>query len=309
MLGHTLGASVSVQTFVPAGSPPVLADRGQLETTALVNLATNARDAMPAGGTLTLSAGPEIVADNRHPERLVAGEYLCLSITDTGTGMDAATLARALEPFFTTKEQGKGTGLGLSIARSFAEQSGGALAMTSNPGRGTTVRMWLPVAETAATAADGGQPCVPPLPGPCRLLIVDDEPLVREVLAEELENCGYEVVQADRGAKALALLQAGTPIDLLISDLSMPEMDGIAVIRAARQRRPRLPTILLTGFAGDAAALSVTGIVNGGPFALVRKPITTGELTDRVAELLAASASGRNEFSQPPPALAATATL
>ncbi|TPG47307.1 response regulator [Roseomonas nepalensis] len=288
VLAHTLGAGVETVVAVTAGLPPLLADRGQLETV-LVNLATNARDAMPGGGRLTFSASERRIPDGP-AERLPPGAYLRLLVEDTGTGMDAATLARAMEPFFTTKGVGKGTGLGLAMARGFAEQSGGALTVSSEPGRGTEVALWLPVTDptadgsarvTAASVRD-------PVAG--RILLVDDEDLVREVLAEELADDGYGVVQAEGGATALALLEAGEAVDLLVSDLSMPGLDGVALIREAQRRRPGLPAILLTGYAGDAAALALDGAVRGS-FSLLRKPVSEAQLTDRVAALLGAPRS------------------
>jgi PAS domain S-box-containing protein len=151
VLTHTMGASYAIRIDAGTGLPPVLADRGQLETV-LVNLATNARDAMQSGGTITFSVNLQTVPDDRHPAGLASGTYARLTVKDTGTGMDQATLARVTEPFFTTKAQNKGTGLGLPLVRDFAEQSGGALAIVSEPGQGTTVTLWLPVTGVPATA-------------------------------------------------------------------------------------------------------------------------------------------------------------
>ena len=290
VLAHTLGVGVVVGLDVTPGLPPVLADRGQLET-AVVNLSTNARDAMPSGGTITLSAAPEVVSTEKHPEGLAPGHYVRLMVTDTGAGMDAATLARVMEPFFSTKPRGQGTGLGLPMARGFAEQSGGALALNSAPGRGTSVTLWLPVAAAGTAAIDSPPPqdrAAPDGSGVPRVLVVDDEDLVREVLAVQLADRGYDVIQATGAGKALDLLDAGEPVDLLVSDLAMPGMDGIALIRAAQTRRARLPAILLTGYAGEAASLAIGGAVNGS-FSLLRKPITGAQLADRVATLLEAT--------------------
>lgn len=149
ILGHSLGGAIALRIEAAAGLPPMLADKGELETV-LINLAANARDAMPGGGTLSLTAAPETVASvdgARHPPSLKPGRYLRLCVADTGSGMDATTLARAGEPFFTTKPAGKGTGLGLPMAQGFAEQSGGGLRIESAPGQGTTVTLWLPVAR------------------------------------------------------------------------------------------------------------------------------------------------------------------
>ncbi len=291
VLAHTLGADVAVRMDVAPGLPPMLADRGQLET-ALVNLATNARDAMPGGGTLTLSASAEAVEGEENPDGLVPGTYIRLTAADEGTGMDAATLARVTEPFFTTKPSGKGTGLGLAMARGFAEQSGGALTIASEPGRGTTVALWLPAASAGAAAGVAARPeefgAVAASAGAPRVLLVDDEQLVREVLAAQLADHGYDVVQADGGGSALELLDMGEVVSLLVSDLSMPGMDGVALIRAAQSRRPHLPAILLTGYAGEAASLAVGKAVSGS-FSLLRKPVGGAQLADRVATLLEAT--------------------
>jgi len=292
ILCHTLGAGNDVRVSAGPNLPALLADRGQLET-ALVNLATNARDAMPGGGRLTLSAEGEVIAegDRTHPAGLASGRYVRLTVADTGAGMDAATLARAAEPFFTTKGLGAGTGLGLAMAKGFAEQSGGGLGIESSPGRGTTITLWLPAADS-----DGAQDTMVPTAAlglaktattHSRILVVDDEALVREVLAEQLEDSGYSVLVAANGTEALALLAAGEAVDALVTDLSMPGMDGLAVIRAAQERRPGLPAVLLTGYAGDGAALAVGGAISGA-FSLLRKPVTGVQLVDRVRALLVA---------------------
>jgi PAS domain S-box-containing protein len=283
VLTHTLGTTIEVRLDVAGELPPALADRSQLET-ALVNLAANARDAMQGGGVISISAGVEVVEGGG---QLAPGIYIRLGIADTGSGMDEEMLARAMEPFFTTKELGKGTGLGLPMARGFAEQSGGVLTVESAPGRGTKVTLWLPVAE--ARAAPG--PVMPREASAAarhpRIMVVDDEEMVREVLAAGLACQGYEVVQVESANAALARLNAGESFDLLVSDLSMPGMDGVALIRAAQTLRPRLPAVLLTGYAGDAATFAVGQTVNG-PVSLLRKPITGVQLADHVAALLAA---------------------
>ena len=256
----------------------------------LVNLATNARDAMPKGGTLTLSATVEDLLVPRGP--LAPGTFVRLAAADTGDGMDAQTLARASDPFFTTKALGQGTGLGLTMARSFAQASRGHLEIDSTCGKGTTVSLWLPV--VAATMQEmQRRPTVQPgrhasEERPSRLLLVDDEAVVREVLAAELEDAGFDVAQAVDGVAALALLDTDHGFDLLISDLSMPGLDGVGLIREAQRRQPGLPAILLTGFAGDAATLAVGGAI-AGRFLLVRKPVAGAVLADHAAGLLNAA--------------------
>ena len=293
---HTLGTSIDVRIEADADIPRLFADKGQFETV-LVNLATNARDAMPEGGRLTILATSETVSaeGSAHTAGLAPGRYLRLSVADTGSGMDAVTLARALEPFYTTKPEGIGTGLGLPMARNFTEQCGGALDLDSSPGRGTTVTLWLPEdvsggspepapATDLAGAAESGTRLAT---ATARVLVVDDEPMLRELLVQNLEDRGYQVLSAGSGAEALAWLDAGEAVDALVTDLSMPGMNGIALIRAAQKLRPTLPAVLLTGFVGDEAALVMGGAISGA-YALARKPISTNDLVDRIEALLAA---------------------
>ena len=252
-IAHGLGAGIEIRVEVPAGLPPLLADKGQLET-ALVNLATNARDAMAGTEILTLAAGPAPPDDDMVRDAgLLPGRFLCLSVADTGSGMDAATLARAAEPFFTTKGLRRGTGLGLAMARGFAEQSGGAIHLESAPGRGTVVRLWFPAGETAPARAQATDTRHGARQDRARIMLVDDEAIVCEITAEQLEVEGFAVLRAASGPAALALLDAGEGVDLMVSDLSMPGMDGLALVREAQRRRPGLPAILLTGYATNAA--------------------------------------------------------
>ena len=292
VLAATLGGRIRVEAEVEPGLPSVLADRSQFETV-LLNLATNARDAMPEGGTLTLRAAASRVGPGSGIAGLAPGDYVHLTVEDMGEGMDAATLAHATEPFFTTKPLGQGTGLGLAMANSFAQGSGGALAIDSEVGRGTRISLWLPVtrADLEVERVEMRHPgeAVGTRPGRRpRVLLVDDEPLVRKLLAGELADAGHEVVEAADGAIALSLLSRGESFQLLVTDLAMPEIDGVSLIREAQERHPGLPAILVTGYAGDAANLAV-GAVVGGPFALMRKPVSGPRLLDQVAALLSAA--------------------
>ncbi|MDR3539281.1 MAG: PAS domain S-box protein [Acetobacteraceae bacterium] len=292
---YTLGAAIRVQLELRPDLPNLLADKGQLET-ALVNLATNARDAMPDGGVMTLAAAAEQVGPQADDHRagLAPGSYIRLAVHDTGVGMERHVLARVAEPFFTTKGVGKGTGLGLSMVKGFVEQSGGGLAIESTPGEGTVVTLWLPQAatdrgmegtmaldrgETGMIGGGGG--------GAGRVLLVDDDSLVRDTLAAQLEDAGYAVLPAADGTEAIALLEQGRPVDVMVTDLSMPGMSGLTLIRAAQVLRPGLPAILLTGYSGDAAALAVGGAVSGS-YSLVRKPVPGAQLIGRVAAMLEA---------------------
>ncbi|WP_207538126.1 hybrid sensor histidine kinase/response regulator [Sabulicella rubraurantiaca] len=301
ILRHTLGTGIELRVEAPEGLPPLLADKGQLETV-LVNLATNARDAMNGQGRLTLSAATDFPREDGAPGRPVtlrAGSYVRLSVSDTGMGMSPEIVARATEPFFTTKPPGQGTGLGLAIVRGFAEQSGGALGIESARGRGTTIHLWLPLAEAEAREEVPLALAEAPANGVrARLLLVDDDAVVREVTAEQLAEAGYAVRQAADGPSALALLDAGEAVDLLVSDLSMPGMDGVSLVRAAQRRRPRLPAILLTGFATHAAELALGGALSG-TFSLLRKPVTAEHLAERVAVMLEGSATEDAAITSP----------
>jgi PAS domain S-box-containing protein len=288
VLVHTLGTGIEIRVEAPFGMPPLLADKGQLETV-LVNLAANARDAMEGTGVLKLAAAAEVLNEvgPSYPDTLKLGSYICLSVTDTGAGMVPEVLARVTEPFFTTKEQGKGTGLGLAMARGFTEQSGGGLHIESAPGRGTNVKLWFPLAGPISSAPNLLKTSALASPQRARLLIVDDDPIVLDITAEGLEAEGYSVLSAEDGAAALTILDAGETMSVIICDLSMPGMDGLAVIREAQRRRPGLPAILLTGFMSNTAELALSeGLA--GPFSLLRKPTALTQLAEQVEMLLAA---------------------
>jgi signal transduction histidine kinase/ActR/RegA family two-component response regulator len=284
MLAHTLGVGITMHIVADPALPMLLADKGQLETV-LVNLAVNARDAMPDGGTLALTAASEVVQGRTHIAGLEKGPYVRLAVSDTGTGMDAATLARASEPFFTTKPPGQGTGLGLAMARGFAHQSGGGSAIESALGQGTTVTLWFPQVDGVAIEHDPIQR-VSAVPATTRVLIVDDDAMVREVLVGQMEEQGYGVAQAGGGLEALAQLDAGASIDLLISDFAMPGMNGLTLIEEARRRRPELPAVLLTGYADANVRLAIED-TKAGNTALLRKPVSGVSLIKRAAALLA----------------------
>ena len=282
ILSHTLGAGIDVQMKLDAGLPPLLADKGQLETV-LVNLATNARDAMDGIGTLQISAAR---AEAGEMAELGEGSFIRLTVGDSGHGMTPEVLARASEPFFTTKPVGEGTGLGLAMARGFAEQSGGALRIVSGPGAGTAVEIWLPAASGELRVE---APAVCERPGPQQpcLLLVDDDRLVLETLAAQMEAEGFRVATARSGAEALAALHRGARFDVLISDLAMPGMSGLALVQEAQARQPGLPAILLTGFASDAEEATF-GRALSGRYSVLRKPVLAQELAQLVAVMLEA---------------------
>ncbi len=246
LLRRSLGPAIAIEFDLPAGLPPALADHNQIEL-ALLNLAVNARDAMAEGGTLVVGLSSELVPSARD---VAAGHYVCLSVTDTGAGMDPLTLSRAIEPFFSTKEVGKGTGLGLSMIHGLALQLKGTLRLYSEPGRGTRAELWLPVAHGAATALPA-EPATDVGVSKRRrtLLFVDDDFLISLSTASLLEDLGHTVIKAASGSAALDVLKSDRPVDLLITDYAMPGMTGLQLAEAARKLRPDLPILLATGYA------------------------------------------------------------
>jgi PAS domain S-box-containing protein len=247
LVASTTGPQISIAIHVSDDLIPAVADPNQLEM-AILNLSVNARDAMPDGGTLTLAAQAEHVGQE-HRSNLPPGDYIRLSVADTGTGMDAATRKRAVEPFFSTKGIGKGTGLGLSMVHGLASQLGGAMHIASEPGFGTKIELWLPVsAEPAGPVASAQAEC-PVAQGAGTVLLVDDEETVRTSTADMLADLGYQVFEAATAAEALALLESGLRVDLLLTDHLMPGMTGTDLAREARDRWPGCPVLLISGFA------------------------------------------------------------
>jgi signal transduction histidine kinase len=246
LLTRAVGPLVETTVNITSGLPPALVDRNQLEL-AVLNLAVNARDAMPHGGKLTISLDETHVDPSLHAE-IEPGRYLRISVCDTGIGMDEETLARAVEPFFSTKEPGKGTGLGLSMVHGLAAQTGGALRMFSKFGEGTDAELLLPLAGTPIApdrvqAEPGGR-------APrSTILVVDDDALISMSTADMLADLGHEVVEAVSGWQALDILRSGTHVDLLLTDFAMPGMTGADLVRAARELRPDLPVLIATGYA------------------------------------------------------------
>jgi PAS domain S-box-containing protein len=249
LLLRSLGEGVALEIDLRPGLPPLRADAALLET-ALINLAVNARDAMPDGGTLTIAARLSHPSDADRPPELDNREAIALSVADTGIGMGPEVMARALEPFFTTKGPGQGTGLGLAMVHGFARQSGGALRIDSREGEGTTVTLLLPCAyEASLPQAEPEAPL--PRTQPAHVLLVDDDGPVRAVTAAQLSDQGHRVVQASSAPEARAAL-AEQSFDLLLTDVVMPGEDGIALAAAARGLRPDLPILFMTGHADHA---------------------------------------------------------
>jgi PAS domain S-box-containing protein len=250
LLERSVGPTIRIDACLTRQIPRVFSDANQLET-ALLNLALNARDAMPSGGTITISAEEAAVAVG-HPTNLKPGVYICISFSDTGHGMDEATLARVVEPFFTTKGVGKGTGLGLAMVDGLCAQSGGKLVIRSQLHQGTTVEVWLPAIKEAVTGDPGGvseSVAVPAAERRLRVLVVDDDHLVLTSTCAMLEDSGHEVVGASSGERALEIIKGGTPIDLIIADQMMPGMTGLQLANAIRFMQPAPPVILASGYA------------------------------------------------------------
>ncbi len=289
LVRRTVGHAVTVELRLHDGCWPVLCDGNQLES-ALLNLAINARDAMPAGGALTIGTAMVRLglADVAGHEGALPGEYVEISVADTGAGMDDVTRARAFEPFFTTKPLGQGTGLGLSQLYGFVRQTGGLVRLESAVGQGTTVRLYLPrhaqlPAEAAPPQLSRALPAAGAIGG--TVLVVDDETAVRTVVAEALREQGCRVLEASDGASGLRLLRLHGRIDALVTDVGLPGLNGRQLADAARERWPGLPVLLITGYAGgvveemlpdgmevigkpfalDALALRVRAMVGDGP--------------------------------------------
>nr|WP_283938203.1 PAS domain-containing protein [Sphingomonas brevis] len=286
LMQRTIGPHIAVRVETAANLPAARVDPGQLEL-ALLNLAVNARDAMPGGGQLRLTLDQAEVRplDN---DSLDPGIYIRLSVSDTGVGMDEATLHRAIEPFFTTKGQGEGTGLGLSMVHGLAAQSGGALRISSKVGKGTIAELWLPAATGEVDATEGTDERLPDQPRRASILIVDDEGLVRAATAEMLREMGHSVKEAATGSAALEMLSSGEEFDLLISDYLMPGMRGSQLVEDARTIRPGLPALLLTGYANLAKG-------EGSGLPRLSKPFREADLARAVAELLIESSRPRGK--------------
>jgi signal transduction histidine kinase len=274
LVSSTSGPQIKVRVDAPSELPPALADANQLEM-AVLNLSVNSRDAMPEGGTLTISASLESVGQG-HRSQLPPADYIRLAVADTGVGMDEETRKRAIEPFYSTKGVGQGTGLGLSMVHGLAAQLGGALSIQSRVGLGTAVELWLPIARTGLD----GQVAAPEVQlrvASGKALVVDDEELVRASTAEMLADLGYEVIEASSGEKALHLLESGLKPDLVVTDHLMPGMSGTALARKVRAQLPSARLLIVSGYAE----------VEGVPADLPRlaKPFRRCDLAAAVADL------------------------
>lgn len=285
LIRRSVGPSIEVEVARSSRTWPTLVDPGQLEN-ALLNLCINGRDAMPGGGRLTIETANRDM-DARAASRLglKPGQYISISVSDTGTGMSADTISRAFDPFFTTKPTGQGTGLGLSMVWGFAGQSGGSVRIDSEVGNGTTVSIYLPRFLGNVEVIDIVQAGTPRASVTGRkILLVDDEPLIRMVAAEQLEELGYVVLQAGDAREAIQILETASALDLLLTDVGLPNgMNGRQLADAARVSRPYLPVLFVTGFAENA-------VLNHGHLEpgmqVMTKPFDMETLARRVRELI-----------------------
>jgi PAS domain S-box-containing protein len=278
MLGSSLRGDIKLELDIPEDTWPAEIDIGEFEL-ALVNLAVNARDAMPDGGTITLSARNVSLQPLTEPGGL-EGDFIALALTDTGVGIPPAVIAKIFEPFFTTKAPGKGTGLGLSQVYGFAHQSGGAVAASSEPGKGTTITIYLPRGRAVASPALGRRDILDQAPAEGTILVVEDNPEVAEVTVSLLKQLGYRVLRANSAVDALKRLQRDE-INLVFSDIVMPGgMNGIELAQRMRDQYPRIPILLTSGYS-DAAQAAETD------FAILRKPFEPSLLEKAVREALA----------------------
>jgi signal transduction histidine kinase len=305
LLKRAVGHGITFSSEFPSDLPPLLVDANQLEL-ALLNVALNARDAMPDGGSVKITARADRVpplesapsrsgngyAKVRGPgaesPSLPPGEYIWITIIDTGVGMDQVTLAKATEPFFTTKGPGKGTGLGLSMVQGLAAQSGGLLRIHSEPNAGTVVELWLPKASTAAAAHVRAPESVTgfrPATEPCTVLIVDDDNLVMTGTAAMILDLGHTAIEAHSGAEALEVLGSGTKVDVVLTDHAMPAMTGLQLAECIHTRFPGLPIILATGYAELPVDPATLGI------ARLAKPCTQHEIAAAIHQAVRAPAA------------------
>jgi CheY-like chemotaxis protein len=287
MLRRLIGEDIQLVTVSRTSLGRIKADRGQLEQV-VMNLAVNARDAMPGGGQLTIETA-NVDLDERDTRRLPGvrpGPAIMLAVGDTGTGMEPEVRAHLFEPFFTTKGVGKGTGLGLATVYGIVKQSGGAIAVDTAPGRGTTFRIYLPRVEEPVGAAPAGELDIERCRGTETILIVEDEATVRAPARTYLQALGYTVLEAGNGPDALRLIEAGAAVHLMVSDVVMPGMAGPELARRFRTLRPDVPILLTSGYSDQSLRA-------GAPLPpdteFLQKPFTPESLVRRIRHLLDAA--------------------
>jgi nitrogen-specific signal transduction histidine kinase/CheY-like chemotaxis protein len=282
LVASTSGPRVKVEVDLASENPAVIADPNQLEM-AILNLAVNARDAMPDGGSLIIAAREEALRDGA-ALKLERGRYVRLSVSDTGVGMDAEIARRAVEPFFSTKGVGRGTGLGLSMVHGLAAQLGGAMRIESRLGVGTTVELWLPVAEAVASDVEQVGPALAAAKAGT-VLLVDDEELVRASTADMLSELGYEVTEVASAEEALRLIGNGLGPDVVVTDHLMPGLTGTDFARLLKEREPAAKVLVISGYAEDE------GVAPDLP--RLTKPFRQAELAESLAKLTQESVDKR----------------
>jgi signal transduction histidine kinase/ActR/RegA family two-component response regulator len=284
LLRRTLPENVAIEIEADPKAGWIIADANQLES-ALLNLAINARDAMPDGGHLTISTTTRTIGEveARSLPGLKPGAFVAIGVSDTGSGMPPETVARAFEPFFTTKPIGQGTGLGLSMIYGFAQQSGGQVEIESHVGAGTTIRLLLPATD-AHSDQEQRDESVPIDEGQGQtVLVVEDDDSVRLLICEVLADLSYKAVEASSADAAIPIIASQRPIDLLISDVGLPGMNGRQLAEVARQHRPELPVIFVTGYAQNATAKSE---FLGTNMAMIGKPFAVEVLAAKISEMI-----------------------
>jgi CheY-like chemotaxis protein len=283
MIRRTIGERIRIVRDLGAEVWPVSADGNQLES-ALLNLSINARDACPDGGDLVFRTENVVVASLSGPNSDVApGQYVVLTVSDTGTGMKPEVMARAFDPFFTTKGVGQGSGLGLSQVYGFVKQSGGHIALSSEAGGGTTVTLYLPRGETRS---ESGPDAVPPAltaKAKERILVVEDEPMVREVTTQILESMGYRVVSAGDAMEALEVVEGGEHLDMIVTDVGLPGINGVELVERILRLRPGIKILFLTGYGQNGIIDSADLPAGAG---LLNKPFNAATLGGKVHEIL-----------------------
>ncbi|NEJ23496.1 response regulator [Rhizobium leguminosarum] len=295
LLRRTLGEQIRIETVLAGGLWPSFADLSQLEN-AILNLAVNARDAMPGGGNLTIeTANTEL--DERYSRmhsEVEAGQYVMVSITDTGTGMSPEVIDRAFDPFYTTKGPGKGTGLGLSQVYGYIKQSGGHIKIYSEIDRGTTVKIYLPrhVGMTDARSGAAGAQPIPHGSVNDTILVVEDDEHVRTMTAESLHELGYTVLQAASGIEALLLLEENPTVDLIFTDIVMPQMSGRQLADVVQEKWPTIRILYTTGYTRNAIVHN--GVLDHG-VSLLAKPFSLEQLAHKIRELLNVPARAGDE--------------
>ncbi|KRB79668.1 hypothetical protein ASE00_18280 [Sphingomonas sp. Root710] len=290
LLTRTIGEQISLDMRLDPGIPAGVTDANQLES-ALLNLTINARDAMPEGGTLSVSTRAVRIdaAEAAASADAKPGDYVVVTVADTGAGMPADLLGKVFEPFFTTKPIGQGTGLGLSMVYGFAQQNGGHVAIDSAVGRGTAVSIYLPAAERPGLEEHHAIRALPQGNGQC-VLVVEDDPSVRLLIRDVLEEVGYAAIEASDAAEALPILASGRTIDLMISDVGLPGMNGRQLADAARSHRPSLPILFVTGYAEKAA---IRADFLGENMSMITKPFSLDDLGEKIGEILAGATLAR----------------